>query len=117
MNLHIFAGALLGLCLSQVGFAKTADLRELDRAIQNQEWNEAAQVSKELLAQDPDSAVVKLKGAYALFQRNFSNSALFLLSQIRPQQWHTLSEGQERFAEVVALLQKKVPLNIMPSRM
>jgi TolA-binding protein len=111
------AATFLFLFSFSVAFANSYTLADLDRAIQDNHWNEAAQMSQEMLEQNPNQPVIRLKSAYALFQKNFSNSALVILSQITPQQWHSLPEGQERLAEITALLQKRVPLNLVPVRM
>jgi tetratricopeptide (TPR) repeat protein len=89
----------------------------LERSIQAGKWNEAAQGARDILRKDPKSTMARIKGAYALFQLGFSNSALVLLSQIKPEEWRSMPEGKDRLAEVVSLLQKKVPMNILPSRM
>src|SRR5262249_21138370 len=59
----------------------------------------------------------RLRGAFALIQKGFSNSALRFLKEISVQEWRQLPEDQERFGEIVALFQKKVPLEALPGRL
>lgn len=97
--------------------AKDADLSDLEKAIQAHQWGEATQLAHEVPAKDPKSAIARLRAAYALFQHGFSTSALLELSQIKPEQWSQLPPNERKFAEVVILLQKNAPLNLISIRL
>lgn len=92
-------------------------LAELEKLVSQSQWNEATEVALEILDSQPQDALSRIKGAYALFQTGHPNSALLLLTQISPGQWKSLPQGQDRLLEIITLFQKKVPLNILPSRL
>lgn len=81
------------------------------------QWHVEAQKAYDDLQKNPQAAQAKLKGAYALFQNGYSNSALWFLKKISPLDWKKLPQGEDRFAEIVLLFQKKVPLNFLPGRL
>lgn len=91
-------------------------IKNLDAAIKANQWREAVQLAHEGPFEETKIAELFVKGAYALFQNEYSNAALLLLSQIKPEQWRYLPHGSDRLAEAAILLQKKVPMNLLPSR-
>ena len=115
MNRHVTIVAML--LLIGLRSAVGADLRDLNEAFQDQKWDAAAQIAHEILRSDPTNATAVMKGAYALFQKGFSNSALVLLKRLTPAQWKSFPQGEDRFAEIVSLFQKKVPLSLLPGRL
>lgn len=90
---------------------------DLDAAFSRYQWDETAEMAHEILAAHPEDAGAKIKGAYALFQRGFTNAALNLLRRLSPADWKTLPQGQDRFVEIVTLFQKKVPMSVLPGRL
>ena len=106
---------ILFFSLMPLAFASTTP--SLESALQSGHWNEAAQTALETLDRSGQDSELRMKTAYALFQRGFPNAALLILSKMRPSDWKAVPQGQDRFAEVVALMQKTIPLNLMPSRL
>jgi TolA-binding protein/Tfp pilus assembly protein PilF len=94
-----------------------ATVQDLDAAISKSDWDDAIETAHEILSRNPKSSEAKLKGAYALFQKGYSNSALILLRTLSTEEWKSLPQGRDRFVEVVSLFQKKVPLNFLPWRL
>ncbi len=94
-----------------------ATQKDLDYAVSKSNWDEAVEMSHEILFSSPKSAEAKIKGAYALFQKGYSNSALIMLRTLTQKDWQSLPQGQDRLVEVVSLFQKKVPLNFFPWQM
>lgn len=112
----LFLGCAIAL-IPRLAAAKDADLSDLEKAVQAHQWSEAAQLAHEIPSRDPSSAIARLRAAYALFQHGFSTSALLELSQIKPDQWSKLPQNERKFAEVVILLQKNAPLNLISIRL
>jgi hypothetical protein len=112
----LFLGYAIALG-SHSAAARNADLSDLEKAVQAHQWGEATQLAHEVPAKDPNSAIARLRAAYALFQHGFSTSALLELAQIKPEQWAQLPQSERKFAEVVILLQKNAPLNLISIRL
>ncbi len=91
--------------------------QDLENSFSKGQWNETAEISHEILLRDASSSLPKIRGAYALFQLGYSNSALYFLKKLNPEQWHSLPKGVDRLVEIVSLFEKKVPLSALPSRM
>src|SRR4051812_28698877 len=109
------AVCVLGLVVTSTSRAATP--HDLEVAFQRSQWDETAQIAIELLKADPGNSSAKIRGAYALFQRGYVNSALLLLKRLSPEEWKKLPQGTDRFVEVVTLFQKKVPLDVLPGRL
>jgi len=90
---------------------------ELENALSQSQWNLAVQIAYELLLKDPKNATAKLKGGYALFQLGYPNAALVFLKKISSEDWASLPQSKDRFVEIAALFQKKVPFQVLPGRL
>jgi len=95
----------------------TATVADLDQAFQAERWNDTIQIASEILQRDPNQIDAKLKGSYALFQRGYNYSGLLLLKKVQSEDWRRLPQGQERFAEIILLFQKRVPFYLLPGRL
>lgn len=94
-----------------------ATLADLDSAVSKAQWDEAAEMADEILIRDPGSSEAKLKGAYALFQKGYTNGGLLFLKKLKQDEWKRLPQGPDRFVEIMTLFEKKVPLNFLPWRL
>jgi TolA-binding protein len=113
-NLRLVSAAL-SLGASGTALAG-ATLDDLNHSISKQQWNEAVEISQEILGRSPTQYEAKLKEAYALFQKGYSNSALLVLKSIPRGAWSKIPQGGDRLGEIVLLFQKKVPLSLLPAR-
>ncbi len=108
---------LIALCLSlqwgAVPAFATAN-EELSRLFQDRKWDATVQTASHILTRSPNDRDALVQGAYALFQKGYANAALVWLKRLTPAQWDEIRRQDEGFAEVVSLLQKKVPLTILP---
>lgn len=95
----------------------TTGLADIENALQKGQWDNAVEISHEILVKDSKANLPKIKGAYALFQKGYPNAALLMLKKLTIQDWRQIPQGQDRFAEIVALFQKKIPASIMPGRL
>jgi TolA-binding protein len=93
----------------------TPTVKQLEDAYDKSQWDEASEIAHEILNSHPNTAEAKLKGAYALFQKGYSNAALLFLRRMTPAEWKQIPKGYERLTEIVSLFQKKVPLEKLPS--
>lgn len=92
-----------------------ASVKELEDAYDRAQWDEATEMAYEMMSRGQGSAIPKLRGAYALFQKGYLNSALLFLKKMTPAEWKQIPQGYERLMEIVSLFQKKVPLSELPS--
>jgi TolA-binding protein len=93
----------------------TPTIKQLEEAYDKSQWDEASEMAHEILLSRPNTAEAKLRGAYALFQKGYSNAALLFLRRMTPTEWKQIPKGYERLTEIVSLFQKKVPLEELPS--
>lgn len=91
-------------------------LQNLNDAFDRGQWDAAANLASEILATQPTNATAKIKGAFALFERGYTNSALLFLKKLTPAEWQKTPQGPDRFVEIVSLFQKKVPSSVLPGR-
>jgi tetratricopeptide (TPR) repeat protein len=116
-SLRSFAMTLHLICLFAIASqsVKAASVKELEDAYDKSQWDEATEMAYEMLSRGQSGAIPKLKGAYSLFQKGYSNSALLFLKRMTISDWKQIPQGYERLMEIVSLFQKKVPLNELPS--
>ncbi|MBK9294693.1 MAG: tetratricopeptide repeat protein [Oligoflexia bacterium] len=98
-------------------FSHLASADALDNLIQNSKWDDAVQTSFEITKKNPNNHDARLKGAYALFQKGYFNSALVYLKSIPMAEWKKLPQGKDKLVEVVLLFQKKMPAQFIPWRL
>ena len=99
------------------GNAASADrMRDVEEAMHAGRWDDALEMAYEVLLKDPRASLPKIKAAYALFQKGYPNAALVLLRGLSADDWKKIPQGQDRFAEIVSLFQKKVPLDLLANR-
>ena len=108
----------LGLLLLFYGTSHAhagATLKNIDNALERGQWNDAAEMAYEVIAAERMNTTSDIapkaaqKGAYALFQKGYSNAALMLLRTVPADRWARFPEGEERLGEILSLFQKKVP--------
>ncbi|MGE4232982.1 MAG: tetratricopeptide repeat protein [Bacteriovoracia bacterium] len=109
-------GCLLGEVLTTSVFGSPTT-KDLESMIDRSSWNEANEIAYELFLKDSHNPIPKLKGAYSLFQKGYSNAALSFLKRLSIQDWKKISEKDKNIAEMAALFQKKVPFNLVPGRL
>ncbi|NUM88761.1 MAG: hypothetical protein HUU37_06125, partial [Bdellovibrionales bacterium] len=110
----------LGLALSLLlsSLASAGDFRNYEDAVAKSQWREATEIAMDLAARNPSlGSVGRMKAAYALFQAGYPNSALSVLAQIPAAGWKAMPSGETRLTEMAVLIQKKVPLAILPGRL
>ncbi len=92
--------------------------KNYDNAAAKNQWKQAVEIALDVANHNPSArSLARLKASYALFQAGFPNSALTVLSQIPLVDWKNLPEGENHFVEIASLVQKKVPLAILPGRL
>lgn len=88
----------------------------LDRLFAEKKWEASAQAAYEVLVSQPSSGDAAAKGAFALFQKGYPNAALVFLKRLTPAQWQQLRAKDADFVELISLLQKKIPLTVLNTR-
>lgn len=107
---------LLTLTAGRLAFAAATE-KDLESVFAKGQWDEAAEIAHEILLKNPKAPLPKMRGAYALFQRGYPNSALMMLKTLSAEDWKKLPVGTDRIADIISLFQKKVPLTALPARM
>lgn len=113
----LYLGACaLGALLGQAAPCAQNLMPHLEEAFERQQWNEVAQTATEILRQNPGNSQARLRGAFALIHRGYSNAAFTLLKRMQPSEWKALPADMKKMTEVVALFQKKIPFISLPAR-
>lgn len=115
-GLRGIGGGLTAAIVAASSLASATPLDEMRAAFQKKQWAGVSQAAYDALRQDPRNSEARIKGAYALFQQGLANSALVMLRHLTPEQWKSVPQGDDRFVEIVTLLQKKVPLNLLSGK-
>ncbi|MEZ4751994.1 MAG: tetratricopeptide repeat protein [Bdellovibrionota bacterium] len=98
-------------------FASSASSPEtLDRLFAEKKWEASAQAAYEVLVSQPSSGDAAAKGAFSLFQKGYPNAALVFLKKLTPTQWQQLRAKDADFVELISLLQKKIPMTVLNTR-
>jgi hypothetical protein len=111
-------------CLVALAFAialnaagAPAVVEALETAFTKGQWNQAAELGYEILAQDPNNSAIRVRTAFALFKKGYPNAALQVLKKLSPADWQNLIKKQDKLVEIAALFQKKVPFTVSPTRL
>ncbi len=103
-------------CFGAAAAEATSRVDELEQLIAQEQWDAAAQLANELASRSDAPPIIRVHGAFALFQKGYAHSALSVLKKISLEDWKRIPHGQDRLSEIVLLFQKKVPMAWLPAR-